>query len=375
MVLGWDEARQAAYDAVEPLPSTTVPIGAALGLRLAAPLVAADDLPRFDNAAMDGYAVAGPGPWRVVGRALAGHGGALGPAGAGQAWEVSTGAQLPPGTRSVLPVEDAERDGDVVSGQVEDGRHVRLRGEEALAGEKLLPAGVVVTPQLIALASAVGVTELVVEPAPPVTALVTGDELGEGPGQVRDAIGPALAGWVAWAGGVLDGAIRLPDGIGDLRTALASTGAEGPAEVVLVTGSSSVGPEDHVRPLLVELGAQPVVDGVSCRPGSRAGLWRLSDGRLVAALPGNPFAALVAFLTVVAPVLAGLRAEPLAALRNVAAELPGHPRDTRLVPVRLTDAGPVALGHDQSGMLRGVAGADALAVVRGGAVLLQPLPT
>ncbi|GAA1967136.1 molybdopterin-binding protein [Nocardioides panacihumi] len=376
MVLGWEEARQAAYDAAVPLGPAALPVGDALGLRLAAPLISADDLPRFDNAAMDGYAVAGPGPWRVVGRSLAGEPGdcaAIGAAGAAEAREVATGARLPQGTRSVLPHEEAQRDGDLVSGRVEEGRHVRLRGEEAMPGEKLLPAGVVVTPQVVALAAAVGVTELSVTPAPRVAALVTGDELGDGPGQVRDAIGPALPGWVRWAGGTLAGPQRVPDGAADLRAALMSA----QADLVVITGSSSVGPEDHVRPLLAELGAQPVVDGVACRPGSLAGLWRLADGRLVAALPGNPFAALVAFLTVAAPTLAGLRGEEQAVLATVGAELPRHRSDTRLVPVRLTESGPVALGHDRSGMLRGVAQADALAVVPadGTPALLQPLPT
>jgi molybdopterin molybdotransferase len=149
------------------------------------------------------------------------------------------------------------------------------------------------------------------------------------------------------------------------------------ADVVLVTGSSSRGPEDHLRPLLADLDATTVVDGVCCRPGSLTGLWRLADRTLVVALPGNPFAALVAFLTVAAPALAGLRGEELAGLPALAADLPRHRSDTRLVPVRLTDAGPVALSHDRSGMLRGVAQADALAVVPadGGPALLQPLPT
>lgn len=375
MVLGWEEARRAAYDAAKPLAPAVMPVEGALGLRLAAPLISADDLPRFDNAAMDGYAVAGPGPWRVVGRNLAGEPGdcgAIGAAGASEAHEVATGARLPRGTRSVLPHEHARRDGDLVDGEVEDGRHVRLRGEEAMPGDKLLPAGVVVTPQVVALAAAVGVAELSVAPAPCVIALVTGDELGGGPGQVHDAIGPALPGWVGWAGGTLTGLQHVPDGAADLRAALTSARAD----VVVITGSSSVGPEDHVRPLLAALGARPVVDGVSCRPGSLAGLWRLADGRLVAALPGNPFAALVAFLTVVAPTLGCLRGEDLAVLPTVCADLPLHRSDTRLVPVRLTEAGPVALDHDRSGMLRGVAQADALAVVPadGGPALLQPLP-
>lgn len=376
MVRGWEEARQAAYDAAPSLEPVVVPAGDALGLRLAAPLVAADDLPPFDNAAMDGYAVPGPGPWTVLGRTLAGEAGARAPLGAGEAWEVATGAPVPPGARSVVPVELTVRDGGSgkveATGEVEDGRHVRRRGEEAMAGERLLPAGVRVTPQVVALAAAVGAAELAVVPAPRVAALVTGDELGERPGQVHDAIGPALPGWVGWAGGALTGVTRLPDAVGGLRAALA--GAD--ADLVLVTGSSSVGPADHLRPLLAELGAHPVVDGVCCRPGSLAGLFRLGERRLVAALPGNPFAALVAFVTVVAPALAGLRGDALPLLQPVATDLPRHRSDTRLVPVRITAAGPVPLGHDRSGMLRGVAQADALAVVpaAGGSALLQPLP-
>jgi molybdopterin molybdotransferase len=374
MVLGWVEARQAAYDAVVPLTPTVVPLPDAVGCRLGAPLVALDDLPRFDNAAMDGYAVAGPAPWRVVGRTLAGQAVASVRLEDGEAWEVATGAALPPATRAVLPVEHAVGDGDgVIRGEVADGVHVRRRGEEAVAGEKVLPAGSLVTPQVVALAAAVGVAALSVVPSPRVAALVTGDEIGEGPGEVRDAIGPALPGWVGWAGGTLGGATRLADGAAGLRAALAAADAD----LVLVTGSSSVGPEDHLRPVLASLAADPVVDCVRCRPGSLCGLWRLADGRLVAALPGNPFAALVSFVTVAAPALAGLRGERLAALRAVDADLPSHPTQARLVPVRLTDAGPVAVGHDRSGMLRGVAAADALAVVfpGGGPALLQPLPS
>ncbi|GAB7004103.1 molybdopterin-binding protein [Nocardioides sp. AN3] len=377
MRLRWSEARQAAYDAVDPLAVTTVRIEQALGRRLAHPLVAVDHLPRFDNAAMDGYAVAGPGPWHLRGTTLAGEPGTGLALEHGEAWAVATGAPVPAGTRSVLPIEDAEVTTPapgrvVVDGRIDDERHVRLRGEEAVPGEKLISAGAHVTPQVVALAAAVGVTQMTVRAVPCVTALVTGDEFGDGPGQVHDAIGPALPGWVAWAGGTLGGLTWLPDGASDLRTAL--TSATG--DLVVVTGSSSVGPEDHLRPLLGELDARPVVDGVRCRPGSLTGLWLLADGRLVAALPGNPFAALVAFVTVVAPALLALRGDDLPMLSAVAADLPPHRSDDRLAPVRLTEAGPVALGHDRSGMLRGVAEADALAVIpsEGGPVLIQPLP-
>lgn len=401
MALGWGEARQAAYDAVAPLAPVAVPAPEGLGLRLALPLVAADDLPRFDNAAMDGFAVAGEGPWRVRGATLAGRPGATTPLAAGQAWQVTTGAPLPPGAEAVLPVEHASVTAGRVAGRIAVGRHVRRRGEEAVAGEKLLDAGARVTPQVVALAAAAGAERLVVHRRPRVVALVTGDELGTGPGQVRDALGPALPGWVDWAGGHLDRAIRVRDGADPLMQALtgALTGALTTAapDLVVVTGSSSAGPEDHLRAVIASMGAVAVVDGVDCRPGSLAGLWRLPGGAMVAGLPGNPLAALAAFVTVAAPALAGLRGEAMAPLDLVVADLPtrhaGHGGGApggaptarrpgaRLLPVRLAAQGPVPLGHDRSGMLRGVAAADALAVIPGGAapgvpveVTLHPLP-
>lgn len=371
MGLGWSDARRAAYHAGEPLAHVDLPAAAALGRWLAAPLVAADDLPRFDNAAMDGYAVRGPGPWRLVGTTRAGQP----PAGRlaeGEAWEVATGAPVPAGATGVLPYELAEVSEDKVAGEV-GAAHLRFRGEEAAAGEQVLPPGVRVTPQVVALAAAVGADTLSVTPAPTVAAVVTGDEIGTGPGQVRDALGPALPGWVAWAGGTLRGSTTVPDGAGPLLGALGAADAD----LVLVTGSSSVGPEDHLRSVLSSAGAVAVVDGVDCRPGSLAGLWRLPGGRLVAGLPGNPFAALVAFLTLAAPALAALGGGPLAPLATAEAALPRHRSAARLVPVRLTPDGPVAVGHDRSGMLRGVAQADALAVVppSGTTVTLHPLPS
>lgn len=399
MALGWGEARQAAYDAVAPRAPVAVPAPEALGLRLALPLVAADDLPRFDNAAMDGFAVAGEGPWRVRGATLAGRPGATRPLATGEAWQVATGAPLPPGAEAVLPIEDASVTAGTVAGRIAVGRHVRRRGEEAVAGEKLLDAGARVTPQVIALAAAAGAERLVVHPRPRVVALVTGDELGTGPGQVRDALGPALPGWVGWAGGHLDRAIRVSDGADALAAALGLAAADSadPVDLVVVTGSSSAGPEDHLRAVLASMGAAPVVDGVDCRPGSLAGLWRLPGGAMLAGLPGNPLAALAAFVTVAAPALAGLRGEAMAPLDLVVADLPtrhagqggGAPDGAakarrpgaRLLPVRLAAQGPVPLGHDRSGMLRGVAAADALAVIPGGAapgvpveVTLHPLP-
>ncbi|MGQ0574345.1 MAG: molybdopterin-binding protein, partial [Pseudonocardia sp.] len=154
--------------------------------------------------------------------------------------------------------------------------------------------------------------------------------------------------------------LHLPDSGPLLRAALEAADAT----LVLVSGSSAAGPADHLRPALAALGASLLVDGVACRPGHPQTLARLPDGRLVVGLPGNPFAALVAFLTLAVPVLAGLRGAPLAVLAPVdAPAIAAHDGYTRLVPVLLRAGRAEPVGHGGAAMLRGAAVADALAVV------------
>ena len=316
---------------------------------------------------MDGYAIRGEGPWWVVG-----HVGVSCTAPVvladGQACGIVTGAAVPHGTTSVVRSEDADLVGDRLKGLVEAGRHIRRAGEECAAGEQLLPAGVVVAPAVLGLAAAVGLNRLTVIPQPTVAALVTGDELvhcgSSGPGRVRDAIGPMLPGLIARAGAGPGRVRHLPDSRDELIRAFDDT----EADLILVSGSSAAGPADHLRPTLTALGAELIVDGVACRPGHPQALAQLPDGRLVLGLPGNPFAALVAFLTLGVATIHRLRGLPLPPL--TIAPVPGglacHPTSTRLVPIRLTPQGAVPVGHGGSAMLRGAAAADALAVIAPG---------
>ncbi|HEX4816505.1 MAG TPA: molybdopterin molybdotransferase MoeA [Nonomuraea sp.] len=372
-----------------------MPLSEALGGRLARPLTALVAVPGVDTAAMDGYAVAGAGPWRVVGHVLAGgapHAGALA---AGEAVEIATGAPVPAGAEAVLPYEQALADGPWVDGpadagragrepaghgcggrsrgerKAEAGRHIRRRGEDIAEGAVVLGAGTVVTPVALGLAASLGHDRLWAWPRPRVSVLVTGDEVLReglpGPGRVRDAIGPFLPGLVEWAGGRVTDTTRLPDGAAPLGTALAPPPAgsgAARAEVVVVCGASSRGPADHLRAVLADLGADVLVDGVAVRPGHPQVLARLPGGPPVVGLPGNPFAALAAALTLLAPVLRAMtgRAAPRET-SALAGQVRVHPRDTRLVPVRRTGRGAVAVGHDRPGSLWGAALADALAVV------------
>lgn len=359
----WPLARTTAYGSAAAVPVLRRPLADCGGATLAELLTARNCLPPWDLAAMDGYAVAGSGPWTLVGEVLAGEVAQfeLAP---GEAVATGTGARLPTGTTAVLPVESAVRLGPDVQGEIAAGRHVRRQGEECLAGEQLLPAGTAVTAAVLGLAAACGHDDLAVRLPPAVLALVTGDELLESgaprDGRVRDALGPQLPLLVAAHGGRLSGVRNLPDDPDLLRKAVET--ARSP--VIVVTGASSAGAADHLRPVLVDLGAQPLVDGVACRPGHPQLLARLPDGRVVVGLPGNPLAARVAVVTLLAPLLAGMTGRALRADRALAVEpLPASPSATRLVPVRREGWHVTAVPGTGAGMLRGAAVADALAVV------------
>lgn len=350
----------------------TVPVAVAdtLGSVLAEPLLARSDVPAADASAMDGFAVSGPGPWRVRGRVLAG-GAPAAPLGVGDAVEVATGALVPLGSERVLPVEVV----DVAAGLLrlvgdEPGRrHVRPRGEECAAGDVLLPAGRVVTASVAGLAASTGTDVLRVRRPPRVRALVTGDEiLTSGlpvPGQVRDAVGPLLPDAVRVLGGSLVGLDRCGDDVGELDTALDAM-LRSDADVLLTCGMAGAGPADRLRPWLAQVGARLVVDGVAVRPGHPQVLAELPDGRPLVGLPGNPLAAVAALLVLLRPLLAGMTGtavtEPPRAVLD-GWQQRGRPV-TSLVPVRHAGAGRVEpSGPAGPAQLRGLAAADAVALV------------
>ncbi|WP_202868571.1 molybdopterin molybdotransferase MoeA [Kribbella sindirgiensis] len=377
--MAWDVARALAHAAARPGAVVRRGLDEADGCVLATPLVSPVAVPPVDRAAMDGYAVRGAGPWRVIGQVKAGTADP-GELADGEATGIVTGAAVPAGTTSILRSEDAIVTGARLEGPAEDGRHIRRAGEECRAGDQLLPAGVVIDPAVLGLAATVGLNRLTVIPPPTVAALITGDELvrqgPSSPGRVRDAIGPMLPGLITRAGATPDTTTpdtTTPDTtsvrhLGDSFEGLVGALRETRADLILVSGSSASGPADHLRPALNALGAEMIVDGVACRPGHPQALAQLPDGRLVIGLPGNPFAALVAFLTLGVAAITRMRGLPLPELTNIAVPggLPCHPTSTRLVPIRLTPQGAVPVGHGGAAMLRGPASADALAVVAPG---------
>ncbi|MGI5338942.1 molybdopterin-binding protein [Streptomyces sp. CA-181903] len=367
----WAMAGGVAAGAAEPLPALTSPLAEAVGRTLAAPLTALTDLPSFDTSAMDGWAVAGPGPWRLPDDAdqgiLAGHAGgeALRD---GHAVPIATGARIPAGATAVLRTEHGRTSGGELHAtrRTAQGQDIRPRGQECRRDDELLPAGTLITPAVLGLAAAAGHDGLPVTARPRVLIVVLGDELvHEGlpqDGRIRDALGPMLAPWLRSLGAEAVDTVRLGDDADALHDALAATDAD----VVITTGGTASGPRDHLHPTLRRLDAELLVDGVAVRPGHPMLLARLTPERHLVGLPGNPLAAVAGLLTLAEPLLRGLSGRAAPSLRRavLTGPVPSHPSDTRLVPVVLRGGdGARPLRFHGPAMLRGLAAADAIAVI------------
>jgi molybdopterin molybdotransferase len=376
----WDTAREAACLAGRAAAPATVhvPLHEGDGMTLAGDLHAAGDVPSFATSCIDGFAVRGRAPWRVTGRILAGDvAGQL--TADGTCVEIATGAMVPDGADTIVRTECSVRSGDLVSGEPRPKREWRLPGEEAHTGDLLATAGTPVTPALIGLAAACGLEELPVRPRPRAVAVISGSELlTAGPprgGRIRDALGPQLPAWLRRLGGEVppDAVIGPVGDTRQIRVAAIRQALKTGADLVICTGGTMRGPVDYLHEALRELHATYVVNTVAVRPGAPMLLASLT-GRggtttLLAGLPGNPQAAVVALLTLVGPALAGMSGQRQAVLPQVelAANLPSPAPDTRLMPVRLSpDGHAIPLAHTGPSMLRGLAQAAGYAVIAAG---------
>ena len=348
---------------------------------LAADVLAAGDVPGFPSSAMDGYAVhAGPADRRltVAGESRAGTpaGHALGD---GEAIRISTGAAVPDGATAVIPQEDVDaHDGVILTrAAVAPGQNIRAPGEDMRSGTTILTAGTVMGGVELGAVAAAGWGRVTVARRPRVAVLCTGDELrapGEplGPGEIHNSNAPMLTGLAESAGAQTGEAQRLPDDRAATSAGIASALAD--ADLVLISGGVSVGPHDHVKPVLSDLGVHEVFWSVALQPGKPTWFGTTDDGRLVFGLPGNPVSAVVTFSLFVSPALAGLQgARTVRGLETTAVlgvDVRRNPRREQAVRVRLQrgDGPPVATpnGAQGSHVLTSLVGADALAMIPAG---------
>lgn len=298
---------------IKPLPAECVELQAAAGRVLADDTISEFDVPGFDRSAMDGYALRGaetfgagsynPLEFRIVGEALPGW--APGPQlDAGQAVRIMTGAPLPAGADAVLQAENAEELGSLlrVTEAVPPGRNVSRTGEDIQAGTVVLTAGRSLRPQDLGVLASIGKALVQVHRRPTVDVLITGNELlpcGSRPEGYRivDSNSVMLNALVHRDGGQLQ-ALRL---IPDSREAVRAAMLDSVSNVILISGGSSVGKEDHAPAVLAELG-ELRVHGMALRPASPAGIGFL-QGRPVFLLPGNPVSCLCAYDFFAGPVI------------------------------------------------------------------------
>jgi molybdopterin molybdotransferase len=294
------------------LDAETVPLAQAAGRVAAADVTARSSVPHFARAAMDGYALtaadtSGATPTAPVaipirGDAMPGRPFA-GVLTRGEAVRIATGAPLPEGADAVLMAEHAgeiERDGTPVllaHTSVAPGKHVGAVGEDVRAGALVVARGRRLRPQDVGVLAGVGVAEILVVRRPAVRVVITGDELLP-PGSTP--VGP----FIVDTNSLMLEALARRDGaasvavvrVADERALIREAIAGAPEDVVLISGGSSVGPEDHAPLVLAEIG-EVAVHGVAMRPSSPAGFGFFGEGRsrLAFLLPGNPVSCLCAY--------------------------------------------------------------------------------
>ena len=314
-----DEAIARILRKLPDLGSETVPLAAANGRVLAKPLVSTHNQPPFDSSAMDGYAVRAadvvPGkPLKLAGAAQAGARfvGMMGP---GQCVRIFTGAPLPIGADAVIIQEEANAQGNQIGFEkpVRPGQNVRKQGFDFRRGAELLPAGTVITPQILSLAAGANQPQLAVTRRPRLAILATGDELVPpgtplGPDQIVASNSYGLAALLGpYAESILDLGI-VPDDKPRLDARLLEAFDAG-VDILITTGGASVGERDYVQEVLKNLGVELDFWKLRMRPGKPL-MFGTRGKTLVFGLPGNPVSALVTATVILKPALRALLGHP-----------------------------------------------------------------
>ncbi|MBJ6724424.1 molybdopterin molybdotransferase MoeA [Geomesophilobacter sediminis] len=377
-MLTYAQARSAILERIVPLGTEKVPLLEAVGRVVSADIEAPWDLPGSNNSAMDGFAVraaeCAPDRWlKITDYIPAGTASdsAVPPGGAAR---IMTGAPLPPGADSVVPLEETEeRSGEVrMQKPVPAGNHVRIRGEDVARGETVVPAGTVVLPPQVSMLASCGIALVPVYRKPRVAILSTGDELVElgttpGRGEIVNSNAYAIAAAVKLCGAepVLIGTARDD---AQSHRALIREGLK--ADVLVTSAGVSAGDRDLVRETLAELGVSEVFWKVLMKPGSPTA-FALYGTTPVFSLPGNPVATMITFEEFVAPSLLKMMGQRRILRRTVRGVLREEARkkegNLHFLRVRVEQEGDRYLatssGDQKTGILKTLLGCNALALL------------
>jgi molybdenum cofactor synthesis domain-containing protein len=318
-----DEALSLLLEAARPVARTeTVPLREANGRVIAEHATSRVDVPPFDRAAMDGYAVVAedtfgagsydPRPLQCVGKVFTGQVPARGIS-RGECIEIATGAPLPEGADAVVMVEETEKAGDGtirVLTPVYPRQHVGRRGADISAGQSLLAPGDLLNPSRIGALAAIGAAEVLVYARPRVAILSTGNEIVQpgqplAPGHIYDINGFTLSSIIGAHGGIPVVHPTVPDTLEDLTAAVGAAASE---DIVVFSGGSSVGERDLILDVLRGAG-EILFHGIAVKPGKPTVFGRVGD-RPVLGMPGYPTSCLSNAYMLLVPMLRRLARLP-----------------------------------------------------------------
>jgi molybdopterin molybdotransferase len=300
------EAIQIVLQRAPKLGVESVVLGDAMGRVLAEDIVADSDLPPFDRAQMDGYALRAadvantPARLRVAGESAAGAGWHH-EMKTGEAVRIMTGAPVPAGADAVQQVElTREIDGGSqveILESVEAGRSIVKQAAEIKAGETVLRVGADINAAMIATLASFGYAQVKVGRRPRVAVMATGSELVDvhkkpGPDQIRDSNNYTIAAYATLAGAIVERWPLAGDDTEELKKQIKQAGAT--SDVLITSGGVSMGVYDFMKPALKELGAEIFFERVALRPGKPTVFARLGE-TLIFGLPGNPVSVAATF--------------------------------------------------------------------------------
>ena len=360
----WDQARETAAKLGSFIGVELLPLQKVSGRVLANDAKSLVALPTYETSAMDGYAVAGKGPWKLIGEVKAGapHQDVLPD---GQALGIATGAVIPQGTFGILRWENAKVENEIVYGETELRKDFRPAGQEAKLNEVIIKKGRKLTAGMVGLLAAAGYDQVEVAIRPKVALLILGDEIQLSglpkDGLVRDSLGPQLPIWFEKLGCEVISVEYVSDDL-NLTIAAIENALKG-ADILATTGGTADGPRDFLHAAISKLNGEVLVDKVAVRPGHPQLLAEVA-GKALIGLPGNPQSAVVSMMTLAQPLIDAMLGKSQRELPLISSDdqFDAQPGFTRLVLGQLNNGKFSAGEFLGSAMLRSLAHADGFAI-------------